>query len=83
MTPQALLPDAPAFDDVASAYDATFTASALGRYLRALTWERLDVALAAPAEFSRSAAAPAKTPFASRSAAPTCSPRTRRRRCCE
>jgi len=46
MTPRVLLPEAPAFDDLASAYDATFTASALGRSLRALTWERLDVVLA-------------------------------------
>ena len=46
MTPQALNLDAPAFDDLAAAYDAVFTASALGRRLRALTWERLDAALA-------------------------------------
>jgi len=45
MTPQALRLDAPAFDDMAAAYDAVFTASALGRSLRALTWERLDAAL--------------------------------------
>src|SRR5262245_5484559 len=45
MTPQALKLDAPAFDDMAAAYDAVFTASALGRSLRALTWERLDAAL--------------------------------------
>jgi SAM-dependent methyltransferase len=42
MTPQALQLDAPAFDDLAVAYDTTFTASALGRVLRALAWERLD-----------------------------------------
>jgi SAM-dependent methyltransferase len=46
MTAQALRPSAPAFDDLASAYDATFTASGLGRCLRALAWEHLDVALA-------------------------------------
>jgi SAM-dependent methyltransferase len=34
-----------AFDDLAEAYDASFTASALGRALRALTCERLDAAL--------------------------------------
>ena len=45
MTPQAIELDAPAFDDLAAAYDAVFTASALGRGLRALTWERLDAAL--------------------------------------
>jgi SAM-dependent methyltransferase len=42
MTPQALSLEAPAFDELASAYDAAFTASALGRSLRAATWERLD-----------------------------------------
>lgn len=36
---------APAFDDLATAYDVVFTASSLGRSLRALTWERLDAAL--------------------------------------
>lgn len=47
MTPQASNLDAPAaFDDLAVAYDTVFTASALGRSLRALTWERLDAALA-------------------------------------
>ena len=46
MTPQALNLDAPAFDDLAAAYDAVFTGSALGRSLRALTWKRLDAALA-------------------------------------
>jgi len=46
MTPQALRFPAAAFDDMAAAYDATFTASALGSLLRALTWERLDAALA-------------------------------------
>jgi SAM-dependent methyltransferase len=46
MTPQALRLQPPSFDDLASAYDATFTVSALGRSLRALTWERLDVAFA-------------------------------------
>ena len=45
MTPQAPKLDAPAFDEMAAAYDAVFTASALGRSLRALTWERLDAAL--------------------------------------
>lgn len=45
MTPRALKLAAPAFDDMAAAYDAVFTASALGRSLRALTWERLDAAL--------------------------------------
>ena len=44
MTPQALNLDEHAFDDMAAAYDAVFTASALGRSLRALTWERLDAA---------------------------------------
>jgi SAM-dependent methyltransferase len=34
------------FDDAASAYDVTFTASVLGRSLRELAWERLDAALA-------------------------------------
>jgi ubiquinone/menaquinone biosynthesis C-methylase UbiE len=47
MTPQASSLAAPAFDDVAAAYDAVFTSSALGRSLRALTWECLDSALAA------------------------------------
>lgn len=47
MTPQALRQEGPAFDDLAARYDATFTASALGRALRALTWERLDAVLAA------------------------------------
>src|SRR6185503_18035034 len=42
MTPQTLSFEAPAFDDLAAAYDAVFTTSALGRNLRALTWERLD-----------------------------------------
>jgi SAM-dependent methyltransferase len=46
MTPQALRFPAAAFDDMAPAYDATFTASALGVLLRALTWERLDAAFA-------------------------------------
>jgi len=47
MTPLASNLDAPAaFDDLAAAYDAVFTASALGQSLRALTWERLDTALA-------------------------------------
>lgn len=45
MRPQGLKLVAPAFDDLAAAYDAVFTASALGRSLRALTWERLDAAL--------------------------------------
>ncbi|HET7607682.1 MAG TPA: class I SAM-dependent methyltransferase [Gammaproteobacteria bacterium] len=45
MTPQGRSVEAPAFDDLAAAYDAAFTASALGRSLRALTWERLDAAL--------------------------------------
>src|SRR5262245_51254539 len=45
MTPRALNLDVPAFDDMAAAYDAVFTASALGRSLRTLTWERLDAAL--------------------------------------
>jgi ubiquinone/menaquinone biosynthesis C-methylase UbiE len=45
VTPQALHATAAAFDDLAAAYDAVFTASALGRSLRALTWERLDAAL--------------------------------------
>ena len=44
MTPQALSLGA-AFDDLASAYDAAFTASALGRTLRTLTWQRLDAVL--------------------------------------
>jgi SAM-dependent methyltransferase len=47
MTPQASSLAVPAFDDLAAAYDAVFTASALGRSLRALTWERLDSALGA------------------------------------
>jgi SAM-dependent methyltransferase len=34
------------FDGAAAGYDATFTASALGRALRVLAWERLDTALA-------------------------------------
>jgi ubiquinone/menaquinone biosynthesis C-methylase UbiE len=46
MTPPALRFPAAAFDDLAAAYDAAFTTSALGRSLRALTWERLDAALA-------------------------------------
>src|SRR5690242_21848355 len=46
VTPRAMSVDEPVFDDLAAAYDATFTASALGRSLRALTWERLDAALA-------------------------------------
>jgi ubiquinone/menaquinone biosynthesis C-methylase UbiE len=45
MTPPPSDAEAAAFDDLAQAYDATFTASALGRSLRALTWERLDAAL--------------------------------------
>jgi SAM-dependent methyltransferase len=47
MTPQALSLEAPAFDELASAYDAAFTASALGRSLRAATWERLDAVFSA------------------------------------
>jgi SAM-dependent methyltransferase len=39
--PAAQLPAQP-FDEAASAYDAAFTASALGRALRTLAWERLD-----------------------------------------
>jgi SAM-dependent methyltransferase len=46
MTPQAWSLDASAFDDLAAAYDTTFTASALGRSLRALAWERLDALFA-------------------------------------
>jgi SAM-dependent methyltransferase len=46
LTPPASHSEAAAFDDLAQAYDASFTASALGRALRALTWERLDAALA-------------------------------------
>ena len=46
MTPQALQLQAPSFDELASAYDSTFTTSALGQRLRALAWERLDVVLA-------------------------------------
>ncbi len=42
LTPDALLPKRPAFDDLAAAYDATFTASPLGVALRALTSECLD-----------------------------------------
>ena len=45
MTPNALRLTAPVFEDLAAAYDATFTASALGRALRALAWERLDALL--------------------------------------
>jgi SAM-dependent methyltransferase len=45
MTPQAARLEASAFDDLAAAYDAEFTASALGRALRALSWQRLDAAL--------------------------------------
>jgi SAM-dependent methyltransferase len=45
MTPQAPSLAAPAFDDLAAAYDAVFTASAFGRSLRELTWERLDAVL--------------------------------------
>jgi ubiquinone/menaquinone biosynthesis C-methylase UbiE len=47
MTPQASILAGTAFDDLAAAYDAAFTSSALGRSLRALTWERLDAALGA------------------------------------
>jgi len=47
MTARAPSLEAPAFDDLAAAYDAVFTASAVGRSLRALTWERLDAALSA------------------------------------
>ena len=47
MTPQASSLSAPVFDDLAEAYDAAFTSSALGRSLRALTWERLDLAFGA------------------------------------
>jgi ubiquinone/menaquinone biosynthesis C-methylase UbiE len=47
MTPQPASLAAPAFDGLAPAYDAVFTSSALGRSLRALTWERLDAALGA------------------------------------
>ena len=46
MTPQALQLQAPSFDELASAYDSTFTTSALGQRLRTLAWERLDVVLA-------------------------------------
>ena len=46
MTPQAAPLRAPAFDALAAAYDATFTATALGRALRLLAWESLDRALA-------------------------------------
>ena len=45
MTAQGRSVEAPAFDDLAAAYDAAFTASALGRSLRAFTWARLDAAL--------------------------------------
>jgi SAM-dependent methyltransferase len=50
-SPDRLLADAPdrssvAFDDMAAAYDATFTATALGSRLRAMVWRRLDVAFA-------------------------------------
>jgi ubiquinone/menaquinone biosynthesis C-methylase UbiE len=34
------------FEDLADAYDASFTATALGRCLRAMVWQRLDVAFA-------------------------------------
>src|SRR5262245_22665860 len=44
MTPQAVSLGA-AFDDLASAYDAAFTTSALGRTLRPLAWTRLDALL--------------------------------------
>jgi len=47
MTPQGASLAAPAFDDLAAAYDAAFTTSALGRTLRSLTWERLDAAFSA------------------------------------
>ena len=48
MTPQAAQLTAQPFDDAASAYDAAFTASALGRALRTLAWERLDGAFRGP-----------------------------------
>lgn len=35
-----------AFDELASGYDASFTATALGRCLRRLVWDRLDAAFA-------------------------------------
>jgi hypothetical protein len=46
MTPQTLRVQAPSFDESASAYDAAFTTSAVGRSLSALVWECLDAAFA-------------------------------------
>ncbi len=46
VTPQVLPFEPPAFDSLAASYDAAFTGSQLGRCLRALAWQRLDVALA-------------------------------------
>lgn len=36
---------AEAFDDLAADYDATFTATAIGRALRTLVWSRMDIVL--------------------------------------
>jgi len=44
MTPESLRLRAPPFDDMAAAYDASFTTTAFGVCLRALVWERLDAA---------------------------------------
>ena len=37
-----------AFDELAAAYDASFTATAVGASLRAMVWRRLDAAFAGP-----------------------------------
>ena len=46
MTQQALQLPASPFDEMAMAYDASFTQTALGTCLRAMVWQRFDVALA-------------------------------------
>jgi ubiquinone/menaquinone biosynthesis C-methylase UbiE len=46
MTEEALRLQAGPFDELAAAYDASFTQSALGARLRALVWQRADAAFA-------------------------------------
>ena len=42
MTTESLRLPGAAFDELAASYDASFTTTALGRWLRAAVWERLD-----------------------------------------
>jgi len=47
MTPETLRLPADPFDDMAAAYDASFTTTAYGTCLRAFVWERLDAGFGA------------------------------------